>query len=92
MPAATKQNIGVYCNPEHKLWVEESGPSVEDVRSGQALKEGEVTIAIKSTGICGYVSSLMKKIQECSFQQQEPYDANNQHSAICFLLPVVSRY
>ncbi|KAL9611122.1 MAG: hypothetical protein Q9167_004226 [Letrouitia subvulpina] len=53
MPAATKENIGVYCNPEHKLWVEGSGPSVEDVRSSQSLKEGEVTIAIKSTGICG---------------------------------------
>lgn len=55
MPSATKPNIGVYCNPEHKLWVEESGPSVEDVKSGKALKEGEVTIAIKSTGICGCV-------------------------------------
>ena len=60
MPSASKQNIGVYCNPEHKLWVEESGPSVEDVRSGQALKEGEVTIAIKSTGICGYVFLIPK--------------------------------
>lgn len=53
MPAASKQNIGVYCNPDHKLWVEESGPSVDEVRSGQSLKEGQVTIAIKSTGICG---------------------------------------
>ena len=61
MPSASKQNIGVYCNPEHKLWVEESGPSVEDVRSGQALKEGEVTIAIKSTGICGYVVLIPKR-------------------------------
>lgn len=55
MPSATKPNIGVYCNPEHKLWVEESRPSVEEVKSGQALKEGEVTIAIKTTGICGCV-------------------------------------
>lgn len=61
MPSATKQNIGVYCNPEHKLWVEESGPSVEEVKSGQALKEGEVTIAIKSTGICGYVPLMMQR-------------------------------
>ena len=73
MPSATKQNIGVYCNPEHKLWVEESGPSVEEVRSGQALKEGEVTIAIKSTGICGYVpdpkgrfSTLRELVLNCS--------------------------
>ena len=53
MPNATKENIGVFCNPEHKLWVEPSGPTVKDVRSGEGLKEGEVTIAIKSTGICG---------------------------------------
>ncbi len=58
MPSASKPNIGVYCNPEHKLWVEESGPSVEEVKSGQALKEGEVTIAIKTTGICGCVYPL----------------------------------
>ena len=55
MPSASKPNIGVYCNPEHKLWVDESGPSAESVKSGKSLKEGEVTIAIKSTGICGYV-------------------------------------
>ncbi|KAI4099044.1 MAG: hypothetical protein LQ345_007495 [Seirophora villosa] len=53
MPSASKANIGVYCNPTHDLWVKESGPSVDEVNSGQALKEGEVTIAIKSTGICG---------------------------------------
>lgn len=53
MPSANKENIGVYCNPAHDLWVKQSGPSVEEVKSGQALKEGEVTIAIKSTGICG---------------------------------------
>ncbi|KAL8801827.1 MAG: hypothetical protein Q9223_006843 [Gallowayella weberi] len=53
MPPASKENIGVYCNPAHDLWVKESGPSVEEVKSGSLLKEGEVTIAIKSTGICG---------------------------------------
>lgn len=58
MPSAGKENIGVYCNPSHDLWVKESGPSVDEVKSGQALKEGEVTIAIKSTGICGYVQRL----------------------------------
>ena len=58
MPSASKPNIGVYCNPEHKLWVEESGPNVEDVKSGSKLAEGEVTIGIKSTGICGYVKEV----------------------------------
>lgn len=58
MPSTSKPNIGVYCNPEHKLWVEESGPSVEDVKSGSLLNEGEVTIGVKTTGICGYVVLL----------------------------------
>ncbi|KFX98062.1 hypothetical protein V497_01801 [Pseudogymnoascus sp. VKM F-4516 (FW-969)] len=49
----TLPNIGVYTNPEHKLWVGEATPSLESVQSGSDLKEGEVTIGIKSTGICG---------------------------------------
>jgi L-iditol 2-dehydrogenase len=49
----SKANIGVYTNPEHKLWVAEAEPSLEDVTTGESLKPGEVTIAIKSTGICG---------------------------------------
>ena len=52
---ATKANIGVYTNPEHKLWVDSALPSLEDVQTGQDLKEGEVTIGIKTTGICGFV-------------------------------------
>lgn len=51
--APTKPNIGVFTNPEHKLWVAESGPSLESVKEGKDLQDGEVTIAIKSTGICG---------------------------------------
>ena len=70
MPSASKPNIGVYCNPEHKLWVEESGPNVEDVRSGSMLKEGEVTIGVKSTGICGYV--MLVKLHSFWFNCQRP--------------------
>jgi L-iditol 2-dehydrogenase len=47
------QNIGVYTNPEHDLWVAETSPSKEEVENGEALKEGEITVAVKSTGICG---------------------------------------
>ncbi|TKA48779.1 L-arabinitol 4-dehydrogenase [Cryomyces minteri] len=50
---ATKANIGVYTNPEHALWVAEALPSLEDVKKGESLKHGEVTVAIRSTGICG---------------------------------------
>ncbi|KAF2200652.1 GroES-like protein [Delitschia confertaspora ATCC 74209] len=50
---ASKPNIGVYTNPEHKLWVAEAEPSLEAVQKGEGLKEGEVTLSIKSTGICG---------------------------------------
>ena len=62
MPSVSKENIGVYCNPAHDLWVKESGPSMEEVKTGNALKEGEVTIAIKSTGICGYVQVLSRTL------------------------------
>ncbi|GFF91777.1 L-arabinitol 4-dehydrogenase [Aspergillus udagawae] len=48
-----KPNIGVYTNPNHDLWIAESTPTLEDVRSGNGLKPGEVTIEVRSTGICG---------------------------------------
>jgi L-iditol 2-dehydrogenase len=49
----TKANIGVYTNPAHELWVAEAEPSLESVQNGGDLKEGEVLLNIKSTGICG---------------------------------------
>jgi L-iditol 2-dehydrogenase len=49
----SKKNIGVYTNPEHDLWVADAVPSLEDVANGESLKVGEVTVGIKSTGICG---------------------------------------
>lgn len=48
-----KQNIGVYTNPKHDLWINAAEPSAESVEAGTGLKPGEVTIAIRSTGICG---------------------------------------
>lgn len=48
-----KANIAVFTNPAHKLWINEAEPTVEDVQKGTSLKHGEVTIAVKSTGICG---------------------------------------
>lgn len=51
----SKANIGVYTNPEHDLWLAEATPSLEQVQKGEGLEIGEVTVAIKSTGICGYV-------------------------------------
>ncbi|RYP67391.1 hypothetical protein DL769_005777 [Monosporascus sp. CRB-8-3] len=49
----SKANIGVYTNPAHDLWINEAQPSVESVQDGESLKNGEVTVAIRSTGICG---------------------------------------
>ncbi|RMD40282.1 hypothetical protein DV735_g4827, partial [Chaetothyriales sp. CBS 134920] len=49
----SKANIGVFTNPKHDLWVAETGPSQADVQAGKDLEEGEVYVAIKSTGICG---------------------------------------
>jgi len=51
----TKANIGVYTNPKHDLWVASAEPSLESLQKGNILKPGEVTIAVKSTGICGLV-------------------------------------
>lgn len=48
-----KPNIGVYTNPNHDLWVNAAEPSAESVKSGADLKQGEVSVAIRSTGICG---------------------------------------
>ena len=58
MAAATtvnKANIGVFTNTNHDLWLADSQPSVADVQSGKGLKPGEVTVEVRSTGICGYV-------------------------------------
>lgn len=49
----SKPNIGVFTNPQHDLWIADAEPSVDSVKTGEALKPGEVTIAIRSTGICG---------------------------------------
>lgn len=50
----SKPNIAVYTNPNHDLWIADATPSVEDVNSGKSLKEGEVMVEVRSTGICGY--------------------------------------
>ena len=46
-------NVGVYIDTAHRLWVDDAAPSAEEVASGSSLQDGEVTVAIKSTGICG---------------------------------------
>ena len=48
-----KPNLGVFVDPSHKLWVAEAEPDLDTLRSEKALKEGEVLIGIKITGICG---------------------------------------
>jgi L-iditol 2-dehydrogenase len=50
---ASKANIGVFTNPAHKLWISDASPSVESVKKGDELREGQVTVAVRSTGICG---------------------------------------
>ena len=53
--AELKANIGVYTDPAHNLWIDPASPSVEEIKSGSTLEKGEVVVAIRSTGICGYV-------------------------------------
>jgi L-iditol 2-dehydrogenase len=55
----SKTNIGVFTNPAHDLWIADAQPSLESVQKGGDLKPGEVTVAIKSTGICGFVPSCI---------------------------------
>lgn len=57
----SKPNIGIYTNPSHNLWVAESGPSVDTIKKGETLEHGQVTVGIKSTGICGLVFSCELK-------------------------------
>lgn len=50
---ASTKNIGVYTTPTHDLYVAEAKPTYEEVQNKSTLQHGEVTIAIKSSGICG---------------------------------------
>lgn len=54
-----KANIGVFTNTNHDLWVADAQPSVHQVKSAQGLKPGEVTVEVRSTGICGYVCAAL---------------------------------
>ncbi len=56
MSKPTLKNIGVYTNPNHDLWVADAEPSLEKLDD---LKVGEVTVGIKSTGICGLVITCL---------------------------------
>lgn len=46
-------NIGVHIDGEHNLYIADAAPTLEEVKSGESLEPGEVTVAIKSSGICG---------------------------------------
>lgn len=48
-----KPNVGVYTNPSHHLWIESAVPHVEGLETGNSLQLGQVTVGIKSSGICG---------------------------------------
>jgi L-iditol 2-dehydrogenase len=49
----TAPNIGVYTDPDHKLYIADAKPSLDEVLDGSSLEPGEVTVAIKCSGICG---------------------------------------
>lgn len=70
----SKPNIGVFTNPDHKLWVEETGPKTDDLKAkkGEDLPEGWVTVAIKSTGICGQVPlpTTLRPVPSANFSHQ----------------------
>ncbi|KZF22091.1 putative xylitol dehydrogenase XdhB [Xylona heveae TC161] len=49
----SKPNVGVFTNPRHDLWIAEAEPSLSAIEKGGNLQHGEVTVGIRSTGICG---------------------------------------
>ena len=53
LTSQSPENIGVYIDPEHNLYISEAAPSRDEVDSRSTLEQGEVTVAIKSSGICG---------------------------------------
>src|SRR5512140_2564390 len=61
---ATKANIGVFTNPNHDLWVSEAAPTLESVQKGEELRVGQVTVAIRSPGICGWVTTGRVRLGE----------------------------
>lgn len=53
--AARKPNVAVYTNPSHHLWVDAAEPGADGLEPRAPLEPGEVTVAVRSTGICGSV-------------------------------------
>ena len=75
----TLPNIGVFTNPKHDLWVADAQPTLEEVQNGSTLRPGEVTVEVRSTGICGYstpsfsVRPCMNRVRDgCG--KKEKYD------------------
>ena len=50
-------NIGLYVTKSHEIYVGEAEPIVDDILGGSALQPGEVTVAIRSSGICGQANT-----------------------------------
>jgi L-iditol 2-dehydrogenase len=46
-------NRGVYIDPSHNLYIADAEPPASTIQAGSTLKSGEITVAIKSSGICG---------------------------------------
>jgi hypothetical protein len=71
--ALVAANIGVYTDANHNLYVAETSPSLEDVKNGRGLEPGEVTVAIKSSGICGFVGhcpTFSKSSLKCGMHER----------------------
>lgn len=46
-------NVGIYIDSAHNLWLDDAKQNTEDAKTGDNVQPGEVTVAIKATGICG---------------------------------------
>ncbi|KAG0636900.1 GroES-like protein [Tuber brumale] len=48
-----KENIGVFTDPQHNLYIADASPLAEEVQKPENLQPGEVIVQLRSTGICG---------------------------------------
>ncbi|KAJ5108517.1 L-arabinitol 4-dehydrogenase [Penicillium angulare] len=76
------QNVGMYTDSSHNLWLDKALPNAEDVQTGNGLQAGEVTVAIKSTGICGSDVHFWKHGGIGPWQVTEPHILGHESAGV----------
>ncbi|KAJ6014712.1 L-arabinitol 4-dehydrogenase [Penicillium herquei] len=82
LPSELQPNIGLHIDPAHNIWLYNAFPIVEDIRTGTGLENGEVTVAIKSTGICGSDIHFWKHGGIGPWQVTEPHILGHESAGV----------